>query len=213
MKSTFPFIKLFIIMILFSPLKSVAHPHSWVEMKTEIKGSEHEILGFNMRWTFDAMSSAYMIDGYDLSPQNKENSLQTIANSVINNMLTEHYFTYFYNGDAPIRYKKAINVTLTQQRAKVTLSFYLPLSIPQPAFGDHLRLLVFEPSYYVDMSWHSVSDISLSAQLKAACTLKLVAPNPTTEQLNYAASLPSDSDPDNALGQLFSQTVIFNCKK
>jgi len=211
MKLTPAIAQLFLIILLYTPLKSVAHPHSWVEMKTQIDGTDTDILGFNMQWTFDAMSSAYMIDGYDLSPEYKELSFRVIANSVINNMYNEHYFTYFYHGDDPIRYKKATNVKLTQQKAKVTLSFYLPLSKPQPAIDNNLRLLIFEPSYYVDMSWHSKADISLSTPLENTCTFKLVAPNPTTEQLNYAASLPTDSDPDNALGQLFSQTVTLNC--
>ena len=213
MKITLQLIQLFFIVILCTPLKSIAHPHSWVGMKTEIDGTKDEILGFKMQWTFDAMSSAYMIDGYDLSPEFKETSLSLVANSVINNMLTEHYFTYFYDGKEPIRYKKAIDVSLTQEKAKVTLNFYLPLSKPQPALGNNLRLLIFEPSYYVDMSWDAVSDISLSTQLKDSCTFKLIPPNPTTEQINYAMSLPTDSDPDNALGQLFTQTVSLDCKK
>ena len=212
MKLTPTITQLFLFILLYTPLKSIAHPHSWVEMKTQIDGTDTDILGFKMQWTFDAMSSAYMIDGYDLSPEYKELSFRVIANSVITNMYNEHYFTYFYQGDDPIRYKKATNVKLTQQKAKVTLSFYLPLSKPQPALSNNLRLLVFEPSYYVDMSWHSDADISFSTPLENTCTFKLVAPNPTTEQLNYAASLPTDSDPDNALGQLFSQTVTLNCK-
>ncbi|WP_435237676.1 DUF1007 family protein [Psychromonas sp. PT13] len=205
--------QLFLISVLFIPLKSIAHPHSWVEMKTEIDGNANEILGFKMEWTFDAMSSAYMTDGYDLSPQYKALSLRVIADSVIKNMYNEHYFTYFYEGEEPVRFKAAINTKLTQERAKATLSFYLPLSKPQPATGDTLRLLIFEPSYYVDMSWGSIADITLSPQLKHTCKIDLIEPNPTTEQINYAVSLPTDADPDNALGQLFTQTVRLNCKK
>ena len=199
--------------ILLSPLSAIAHPHSWVEMKTEIAGNANEILGFKMEWTFDAMSSAYMTDGYDLSPQYKALSLRVIADSVIKNMYNEHYFTYFYDGENPIRFKEAINTTLTQDRAKATLSFYLPLSKPQPATGNRIRLLIFEPSYYVDMSWDSAADVTLSDQLKQTCSIDLIEPNPTTEQINYAVSLPVDSDPDNALGQLFTQTVSLNCKQ
>jgi len=211
MKLTFRLLLLAI--TLSMPLKSFAHPHSWVDMKTEVDGTKDEILGFKMQWTFDAMSSAYMLDGYDLSPEFKQTSFQEIADSVINNMLADHYFTYFYENEEPIRYKKAINAQLSQQKTRVTLSFYLPLSKPQPAVGDNLRLLIFEPSYYIDMSWKNISDITLSPQLKDSCSFKLIAPNPTTEQLNYAMSIPTDADPDDALGQLFTQTVTFNCQK
>ncbi|WP_372882399.1 DUF1007 family protein [Psychromonas sp.] len=211
MKTTRQLLHFILFSFLFFPLTGSTHPHSWVELKTEIDGNKNEIVGFDMQWTFDAMSSAYMIDGYDLSPEKKAQSFQEIADAVLNNMLTEHYFTFFYDGEEPIRYKRAINAKLTQQGAKVTLAFYLPLSKPQPALGTSLRLLIYEPSYYVDISWKQKSDISLSAELKNACTVELKEPKPTPERKNYALALPADADPDNALGQLFTQTVTLNC--
>lgn len=205
---------LFILLsVLFFPSTSFAHPHSWIEMKTQIEGSKNEITGFKMEWTFDAMTSAYMLDGNDLSPDKKLESLQKIADSVLKNMLPDHYFTFFYDGEEPVRYKTAKNAKLTQNKAKLTLSFYLPLSKPQLAIGTALRLLIFEPSYYVDMSWNKKSDITLSQALQKSCAIELKAPNPSAEQVNYAMSLPMDSDPDNALGQLFTQTVKLNCLK
>jgi ABC-type uncharacterized transport system substrate-binding protein len=202
--------------ILFSALffsaNSSAHPHSWIEMKTRIEGDEKQITGFKMEWVFDAMTSAYMLDGYDLSPEKKAQSLQEIADSVLNNMLVGHYFTYFYNGEEPVRYKTGKNARLIQNRTKLTLTFELPLAKPQPAKGSSLRLLIFEPSYYVDMSWQKKSDISLSPALQNSCSIELKDPNPTSQQINYALSLPMDADADNALGQLFTQTVRLHCQ-
>jgi len=205
---------LFIILLsaLFMPSNSYAHPHSWIEMKTQIEGNINEITGFKMEWSFDAMTSAYMLDGYDLSPEKKAQSFQEIADFVLNNMLADHYFTFFYDGEEPIRYETGKNARLTQNRAKLTLSFDLPLAKPQPAIGSSLRLLIFEPSYYVDMLWKQKSDISLSPELQNSCSIKLKEPNPTTKQINYAISLSMDADPDNALGQLFSQTIKLHCK-
>ena len=180
-------------------------------MKTQIQGSKNQITGFQMEWSFDAMTSAYMLDGYDLSPENKAQSFQELADFVLNNMLADHYFTFFYDGDEPVRYKIGKNPRLSQNRAKLTLTFDLPLSKPQPATGSSLRLLIFEPSYYVDMLWKQKSDISFSPELQDSCSIELKEPNPTTEQINYAMSLPMDADPDNALGQLFSQSIKLHC--
>ena len=205
---------LFIILLsaLVMPSNGYAHPHSWVEMKTQIEGDKNEITGFKMEWIFDAMTSAYMLDGYDLSPEKKAQSFQELADFVLNNMRADHYFTFFYDEEEPIRYKTAKNAGLTQNRAKLTLTFDLPLAKPQPATGSLLRLLIFEPSYYVDMSWQKKSDISLSLELQDSCSIELKEPNPATEQINYAISLPAHANPDNALGQLFTQTVQLRCK-
>jgi len=188
-----------------------AHPHSWIDLKTEIEGEQGVITGFKMSWTFDAITSAYLLDGEDLSALNKEATLQKIANSIMKNMYPEHYFTYFYDGETPIKYALPGKARLSKNRTKVTLDFYLPLAEAKVFKGKTLTLLIFEPSYYVDMSWQKSEDIQLSAELAQHCALQLLAPSPTAEQVTYAMSLPADANPDNALGQLFTQTVTINC--
>ena len=70
--------------------------------------------------------------------------------------------------------------------------------------------------FYVEMinqykEWQKKGDIQLSPKLAKRCSLKLVTPDPTTEQITYAMSLSTDAEPDNALGQLFTQTVMITC--
>lgn len=200
---------LFIAMIIAPSVQ--AHPHSWIDLKTYIQGKNGMITSLKMEWTFDAMTSAYMLDGKDMSAEHEQSSLQEVSASVLENMLYEHYFTYFYDGETPIKYKVAQNGSLARNRAKLVLSFELPLSKPQPVTRDSLRLLIFEPSYYVDMAWKSSNDVVLSPELDRQCDLEVIEPNPTPEQMTYAMSLPADADPDNALGQLFTQTVKIHC--
>lgn len=195
------------------PFTVQAHPHSWIDLKTEIEGSQNQITGLKMSWTFDAMTSAYMLDGEDLSTENKAKTMQKVAASVMQNMIAEHYFTYFYDGETPIKYSLARRGVLTQNRTKLTLDFVLPLSKPKILDGNPLKLLIFEPSYYVDMSWQKKGDIQLSPDLAKHCSLELIEPKPTSEQMSYAMSLPADADPDNALGQLFTQTVLITCSE
>lgn len=191
---------------------SHAHPHSWVDITTEIQGDASQITGFKMRWTFDAMTSAYMLDGEDLSAENKENTLQQLADSIMHNMMAGHYLTYFYEGDTPIKYAMAQNGVLTQESIKATLTFDLPLAKPKILSDKPLKLLIYDPSYYVDMSWPSKSDIQLSPELAKRCELTLTAATPTSEQIAYVMALPVDATRDNALGELFTQAVTINCK-
>ncbi len=203
-------LQLCVLASLFTP-STQAHPHSWVTMKTHIEGTDSIITGLRMEWKFDAMTSAYMLDGEDTSSKKEQETLHNVAVSVLKNMLYEHYFTYFYDGDTPIRYKIAQNAKLTRDRAKLVLSFELPLSKPKQITKDTLRLLIFDPSYYVDMTWNSINDVVLSDDLARDCQIALIEPTPTLEQMTYAMSLPADADPDNALGQLFTQTVQIHC--
>lgn len=188
-----------------------AHPHSWVEMKTHIEGENGMITGLSMEWSFDAMTSMYMLDGEDVSPEKEVETYKNLAASVIENMMYEHYFTYFYDGEEPIKYQVAEHARFERDKAKMVLTFDLPLSKPKPVTRDSLRVLIFDPSYFVDMSWISNGDVTLSPELARQCQLEIVDPNPTPEQMSYAMSLPVDTDPDNTLGQLFTQSVELHC--
>lgn len=188
-----------------------AHPHSWVEMKTHIEGENGMITGLSMEWSFDAMTSMYMLDGEDVSPEKEVETFKNLAASVIENMMYEHYFTYFYDGEEPIKYQVAEHSKFKRDKAKMVLTFALPLSKPKPVTRDSLRVLIFDPSYFVDMSWISNGDVTLSPALARQCQLEIIEPNPTPEQMSYAMSLPADADPDNTLGQLFTQSVELHC--
>lgn len=188
-----------------------AHPHSWIELKTVIEGEDGVINGLTMEWSFDAMTSAYVLDGEDLSPERVEETYQNIAASLMDNILYEHYFTYFYNGEEPIRYSVGHSEKLERDRAKLVLSYYLPLAKPQPVTRDSLRLMIYDKTHFVDMSWRSDSHVSLSSGLERQCSLNIVEPTPTAEQMSYAMSLPEDADPDNTLGELFTQTAEIHC--
>ncbi|MDR9827218.1 DUF1007 family protein [Vibrio sp. FNV 38] len=188
-----------------------AHPHSWVELKTTIEGDNGVIHGLTMEWSFDAMTSAYVLDGEDTSPENEAVAFRNIAASLMDNILYEHYFTYFYDGEVPIRYGVGHSEKLERDRAKLVLSFYLPLAKPQPVTRDSLHLMIYDKTHFVDMSWRADSHVSLSSDLARQCSLEVIKPNPTAEQMSYAMSLPEDADPDNALGELFSQTANLHC--
>ncbi|QXO16520.1 DUF1007 family protein [Vibrio ostreae] len=189
-----------------------AHPHSWIDIKTRILGSDQAITGLKMEWTFDAMTTAYLFDGEDMSPAQQEKTLHKLAASVMTNMLSQHYFTYFYDNQTPIRYQSVDTGQLSTAKGKATLSFSLPLAKPYPLNGHKLTLKIFDPTYYVDMSWKDSHDISFAPRLQDHCQQKLVEPNPTSAQISYAMSLPMDADPDNKLGQLFTQTLELSCK-
>ncbi|WP_329604853.1 DUF1007 family protein [Vibrio nitrifigilis] len=188
-----------------------AHPHSWVDMTTIIEGDKNGITGFKNIWTFDAMTTAYLFDGEDMSPKHRQTTLDKLANSILHNMLSTHYFTYFYHNKTPIRYLTGKDPILTTAKGKATYRFTLPLTKPYPLTTDPLKFLIFDPTYYVDMSWKGRDNIVLSPELKKYCDFKIIEPHPTPKQVARAAAIPIDADPDDTLGQLFTQSLTLTC--
>ncbi|MGL6260181.1 DUF1007 family protein [Vibrio sp. WXL103] len=188
-----------------------AHPHSWIEMRTQVLGQDGLITGLNMQWSFDPMTSMYMLDGEDTSPDNEQATFANLTTAMLENMIEDDFFSFLYHDGKQIKYSPAINGDLVRDRARLVMSFDLPLAQPLAIGDGPLELMIFEPSYYVDMSWRSPQDVTLSRELKSLCSLELVEPNPTPEQMSYAYSLPADAEPDNTLGQLFTQSVHIRC--
>lgn len=205
------FCSICLILCAFSPRLSQAHPHSWIDLKTEIEGNKTHVTGFNMSWTFDVMTSAYMIDGDYSTMVNKEKALQEMADGIMENLYVEHYFTYFYHGGEPVKFTRPTKGHFTQNEMKFTLHFYLPLSQPQLINEEPFELLVYESSYYVNMSWKQQQDVTLSPDMSDVCSLTLVEPQVTEEQIFYASAKPINAQPDPRLGSLFTQRAKVKC--
>ena len=130
------FYALCITFFLFISSSVQSHPHSWIDLKTVIEGDKNQITGFKMSWTFDAITSSYMLDGEDLSEQNKAKALQEMAEGILENLVQTDYFTYFYNDGTPLKYSLATDVGIVQDRTKLTLNYFLPLSQPKLINGE-----------------------------------------------------------------------------
>ncbi|CAM2830904.1 DUF1007 family protein [Vibrio rarus] len=199
------------LLLLFFCQSVMAHPHSWIDTKTKILGNSTTIDGFKMEWTFDRMTTAYLFDGEDMSPQHQQKTLQDIAGSVIDNMRPSHDFTYLDKGSQSFTYQDVTDAKLKTVKGKAILSFTLLLDKPYSFHGEKLVLRIFDPSYYVDMSWHSADEIQFSSALKPYCSHSLVEPHPSAAQVNKAMSIPVDATPDTQLGKVFTQTLNFSC--
>lgn len=197
---------------LFYSTVAWSHPHSWIDMKTEIVGSEGHITGLNMTWTFDDMTSLYLLDDEDMSEENRLTTLQNLADGMVENMSRVAYMTYFTDA-AQQRYvfSSAKNAMLKQQGLKLAFSFYIPFATPV-AFSDALMLRVFDDSHYTDMSWLKPEDVQLSSALQNQCALNMLASNATAEQTAYAMSLSATATAEKGLGALFTQRVMIECQ-
>jgi len=204
--------KILFIVALLSPSYLLAHPHAWVDTNTYIESDDTHIKSLHMTWSFDADTSAYMLQGEDISPEHLQATLQKLASGVIGNLYNEHYFTYLYDGNTPVKYKSAIYPQMLIDEDKIVLSFELPLSSPIAFAGKNLRLYIYDQTYFVDMSWLNKSDVQISEQLMSSCKGEIVEPKVSDAQRAYTLALAADVTPDNTLGKYFSQQYKLNCQ-
>jgi len=199
-------------MIVFLPTASFAHPHAWVDTSTYINSDQTHLTSMQMTWAFDAETSQYMLQGEDVSPDKIAQTLNALAQSVVANMYNEHYFTYLYDDKTPIRFKTARYPSMVQDQDKLVLSFEIPLSKPIAFKGKKIKLVIYDPTYFVDMSWIDKGQIQVSEQVQSQCTGILQESTVSDAQRAYTMTLASDVAPDTRLGEIFSQKYQLNCQ-
>ncbi|WP_033569577.1 DUF1007 family protein [Dickeya undicola] len=193
---------------------ALAHPHSFIDMKTTVEGKDDQITGLRMNWTMDPITSADLL--YDAGNASKGSEVwKKLAAEVMANVLGQHYFTDIYRDGKPVKYQPLpTEYHLSRAGNKAVLEFVLPLAHPQPLAGAPLLISTYDPSYFVDMSYKDDKAIQINAALAARCKTTLMTPKPDTSLQSYALSLDKNATPakDMDLGKQFAQQVTLQCQ-
>ncbi|QCR38165.1 DUF1007 family protein [Nissabacter sp. SGAir0207] len=190
-----------------------AHPHSFIDMQATLIQQQNALTGIEMRWTMDEITSADLL--YDAGDAKAGSEIwKKLAAEVMANVLAQHYFTEFYHGGQPVKFKNLPpSYRLLREGRKAVLEFVLPLATPQPLKGQTFHFSTFDPSYFVDMHYESALRIALPAGMEA-CNITLDTPAPDASLQAYALSLDkADAPPEEMdLGQQFAQRVTLTCQ-
>ncbi|MGF6564264.1 DUF1007 family protein [Kosakonia cowanii] len=202
---------LFLALLSFSLM---AHPHSFIVMKTQLVSENGQFTGLKMRWTMDEITSADLLyDAGNAKPG--EEIWKKLAAEVMANVLGQHYFIEVWHNGQKVKFlNRPSEYGLSREAHQAVLTFVLPLAEPQPLKGQKYTFSTFDPTYYVDMRYDKESDVTLPAPLQSSCKTTLHTPKPGEEVLSYAQSLDKTDAPeeDMELGKQFAQTVTLLCQ-
>nr|WP_230468096.1 DUF1007 family protein [Biostraticola tofi] len=201
-----------LVLVLSSP--AIAHPHSFIDMQTEIQSQGATLSGFKMSWTMDEITSADLLYDAGDAPEDAE-IWKKLAAEVMANVLGQHYFSELYQNGKPLKFEnRPSEYRLYREGNKVRLVFVLPLAHPAALNDGSVTLSTFDPTYYVDMAYPDKNSITLPDSLKGQCETRLMTPNPNASLKSYALSLDKEDSPgeDEDLGQQFAQKVTLECR-
>jgi len=192
---------------------ALAHPHSFIDMKTDIVSQDARLTGLKMSWTMDEITSSDVFyDAADAKPDSV--TWKKLAAQVMANVLGQHYFTEMYRDGQRIKFENLpAEYHLYRNGLKATLVFVMPLAHPPLLVGTPIIFSTFDPTYFVDMTYQSSAAISLPANVASHCQIALATPKPNASLRDYALSLDKPGSPgvDMALGKQFAQQVTLQC--
>lgn len=194
---------------LFS-LNVLAHPHAFVDLKTQALTENQTLKGFRMSWTLDEIASSTLI--YEMqSSAAPDKTKQDLTQEMIDTAKKDHYFSYLYNQKSNLILftETPSDYGFVVENNRIIFSMNVYLSEPQKLSTVPITLMSYEPTYYMAMEYNYQSDVSIDDK---KCEIKVVQPKVDDTLKLYASSLDKDQIPeDQSLGRAFAQKVEMKC--
>ena len=136
-------------------------------------GNGH-LTGLRMNWLYDKEATQMLIEGEDLAADKQAATLKMVADLMIADLHSQHYFTQLSLNDQALEVAKASDYQLSllpDQRLK--LDFLLPLATAQTLTGKHLAIALADPSGSAIPVYQDQGHIILGTQTQKNCPLTL----------------------------------------
>ena len=202
---------LFTLLFSLFSLNVLAHPHAFVDLKTQVLTENQTLKGFRMSWTLDEIASSTLI--YEVqSSVDPDKTKQDLTQEMIDTAKKDHYFSYLYNQKSNLIpfTETPSDYGIVVENNRIIFSMNVYLSEPQKLSTVPITLMSYEPTYYMAMEYNDQSDVSIDDK---KCEIKVVQPKVDDTLKLYASSLDKDQTPeDQSLGRAFAQKVEMKCK-
>lgn len=172
--------------VLLVPSGADAHPHVFVDAKTEIVYDEtHQVTSVRHAWVFDEAFTAMAILGLDVDGDGTytREELQPLAKVNVESLNEYKFFTFLKNKGKNIAFAEPKDYWLEYDGSKLTLHFTLPLKTPLPSTTNPVVMEVYDPEYFVSFLMDADNPVQL-AGAHAGCRHDVKRP----EQLDTAAA-------------------------
>ena len=199
-------------LLLFSQPKTAnAHPHVWVEVRSEIVFSdEGRIKEIRHKWQFDELYSTMAIQGQDanLDGTLTREELASLAELNASTLSEYEFFTFLDTEQIKAEFKNADNYWLDYEDGKLTLNFTLPLILPFDPQEEEAGLGVYDETYFVSFSFTGENPVQLvnapsgcKVHLKKAAEPEQISEAPLSE--SYFVNF--------GMGASFADSVTISC--
>jgi len=156
-----------------------AHPHIFIDAKVAVVfDGNGAVAGLRHAWTFDTAFSAWMVQGLDTNGdrETSPDELQELADENMVGLADYGFYTYAGEGDALMAFTPGGDQRMVYEDGRVTLRYSADAVAPMPVNG-RFELAVYDPEYYVAISFADVSDVTLE-NAPDGCSAVLEPPKP-----------------------------------
>jgi len=192
-----------------------AHPHNWIDLRTQIKIDEQgRLTGFSQHWSFDQFFS--MINYAELMNEYNDESigLASTAMKMVANVAPDQYLSELKVAGKlvplPVPTRFTLETVPIDGYPILILNMHFTLKEPLLVAGKNISLQTFEPTYFVAMNYPSQEHVGIEGS-GHNCKSELIRAAPSEELINYASSLDRNVKETQGLGDDFAERVNIQC--
>jgi ABC-type uncharacterized transport system substrate-binding protein len=163
---------------LLVPGPALAHPHVFVEVKTDLVFDDAgKLTAVRHAWRFDDGYSAFASQGLDADGDGtlSVEELKPLADINVESLAEFDYFTYLTAGDREIAMGKPKDYWVQSDGGLLTLYFTLPTSEPVEVRSLPASMEVYDPTYYVAFDFVEADPVALD-NAPAGCKVAVQRP-------------------------------------
>lgn len=199
---------------LLAAVPAQAHPHVWVKLKSDLVfAADGKVRAVRHAWTFDEMYSAFAAQGLDKDNDGKLSRAELAELAEVNVTSLEEfgYFSVAKSGEEELGFGKPTDYWLDADKDNVlTLHFTLPLQAP--AAGSGFSLAVFDPTFFVDLSFPEGAKVELVGA-PAGCAAEAVRPQSLdAASTNLSESFFNSLTAASEYGSQFASRIVLSCQ-
>lgn len=195
---------------------ALSHPHIFAEARLEIVAADDGTLKeLRNVWRFDDIFSSSVLMDFDKNSDLKldHSELTEIANTIRDSLGDYSYFSFITKDGttSEIAKPEVFNVDFKDNQLLV---FFVAKPKTPVVIGGRMNFGVYDPTLYTAIDFAKDEDMVVEGKAFAACTHKVVRPDPdeviAQNQLNLTEAFFSDPT-GNDMGKLFATRMEVTC--
>ena len=198
---------------LTAPLPLSAHPHSWIDLETRlIFNDAGRLEAIELDWLFDEFYTAFIAEEFVAAGIEPSAFLTEVAVDNLANLREYDYFTDLRQGEQQLALAEVRSYETGLEGERLWLNFVVPLAAPADPADGAFTLAVFDPTYYIEVLYQEGVSPVLDGIEAEACSIFVMPPSPTAEQVSLAFMLDASQTGETGLGRHFAELATIDCR-
>jgi ABC-type uncharacterized transport system substrate-binding protein len=195
---------------------ALAHPHSWINLKSEFTlDQQGRLTALTQHWEFDMYYSLMTIADMMNEHGDQQKGLGLLGKGMTNSLKKYNYFSELKVNNRLVKLSlpKDFKLVTKLSDGKEILKLSMHFELPHPLAIENkpISFRVFDPTYYIDMRHYKASQVIIHTQNATECSTTVELPETSDELVEYANSLDKSQQDTQGLGNSFAEQVMIHC--